>query len=1118
MGSVVRKLLLASGAALLCVVPATALSAQGGTVTGKVTAQGAGNPVAGAHVIVVGGQGTAVAGDDGKYTLHNVRAGTVELQALNVGYRPLKKTVTVTEGGTATLDFEMEVSVVKLADVVISATGQAGARRIELGNAVSTLGDVATNVETKPLLNATGLIQAKSPGVQVLPSPVLGGAPTIRVRGTSSISLSNAPIWVVDGVRYNTASPGSSSGQTPLTLLNNLSPEEIEDVEIVKGPSAATLYGTNAANGVIVVTTKKGRAGRTRWNFTGEQRVVDDRNTYPMQAALWGHSPAAPTLNKRCQLGLMNTSAFTHSELSAASQCNADSLTFYNPLSDPDNTFIKLGRGSLYGMNVSGGNELVRYFISGDVNNEYGPIEMGQTDINYYNNVIHTPVTNQMFHPRQSQASNFRANLSASVSPKIDVNVNTGFSKTTNTIEPDNSLLIALIYTGEAGYGYKGCPATPTASGIPIPKDSGNFCGLDKPYRDPTGFPQHDYNSFAPGSVMQYVTPVDVQRFTGSTDASWRPLSWLQNDVTVGIDLSGAESYHVCKLNECPQSGATSRVGNVNDTRTNRRNFSGKGSSTATYTYSPTINFKTSAGFDYTNEEVDQLFANGRGLAPGASSLGSTSTFVSFGLTPPTAVKTLGYYLQEQGSFRDRLFVTLAARQDQNSAFGSNFQRVLYPKVSASYVISDEDFFPKFSWLDNLRLRSAYGANGVQPGATSGLQTFSAATQTITKVDATTGTDTPGLQNQNPGNANLKPETSAEFEAGFETDVLQRRLHFSYTYYDKKTHDALISVPIPASVGASVTNLLQNVGSTRNWGHEMEVNAQIYNSNAFAWDVTIAGSHNSNQWLDLGQDINACKKDASGNTIPGSCDRILGLGGTTQQRKGHPLNEQWYKPYKYADKNGDGVLQACTVALSATFTCSNEVVVDSARVPTGYTQPRDLFSIQNGIDLFSHKVRVNLMFDYKGGGNIQDGTNNFDCLSNVPLSCPEEQDKTSPLWKQARAIAGTYGSIVGDTNATKTGLTNTVVQKTGLGYYTSQQFWKFREFSIVYQLPQVWYKYLGGQQGSNVVFGMRAIHTWTAYQGIDPESNYGLAGSEVPNEFNTAPVPTYFTFRLNLKY
>src|ERR1043166_2930669 len=140
MGSVVRKLLLASGAALLCIVPATALSAQGGTVTGKVTAQGAGNPIGGAHVIVVGGQGTAVAGDDGKYTLHNVRAGTVELQALNVGYRPLKKTVTVTEGGTATLDFEMEVSVVKLADVVISPTGPAGAARTDLGTAVSTGG------------------------------------------------------------------------------------------------------------------------------------------------------------------------------------------------------------------------------------------------------------------------------------------------------------------------------------------------------------------------------------------------------------------------------------------------------------------------------------------------------------------------------------------------------------------------------------------------------------------------------------------------------------------------------------------------------------------------------------------------------------------------------------------------------------------------------------------------------------------------------------------------------------------------------------------------------------------------------------------------------------------
>jgi len=1090
MGNAVRRLLLACGALLLCALPTRSVMAQG-TVTGKITAEGSGTPIAGAHLLVIGGQATAVAGEDGKYTLHNVRAGTVEVQALNVGFRSLKKTVTVADGGTATLDFELPVSVTKLADVVVSATGQAGARRIELGNAVSTLGDVPLNVETKPIANITETIQAKTPGVQVLPSPVLGGAPQIRVRGTSSLSLSNQPIWVVDGVRYNQTQGANSSGQTPLSLLNNLSPEEIEDIEIVKGPSAATLYGTNAANGVVVVTTRKGRAGKARWNFTAETRTVDDRNEYPNQAALWGHSPATPAVNTRCQLATMNVGSWVNPALAAASQCSADSLTFYNPLADPSNTFIKLGRGSLFGMNVSGGNENVRYFVSGDLDNEFGPIQMDAPDIRWYNDSLHTPVTNSMFRPRSQQKLNFRTNVSASVSPKLDMNVNAGFGKSDNSIEPDNSLLIGLIFTGEAGYGYKGCPGNASP------------CGLDKPYRDPTGFPQHDYNSFAPGSIMQYVTPVDVQRFTGSYDVSWRPLTWLQNDGTVGIDLANQDVNHLCRLNECPQSGATSRVGNVFDQHDNRRNFSTKGSSTATWQYTNSLNFKTSAGFDYTNEERDQLFAQGRGLAPGASSLGGTATFVSYSFTPPTAVKTLGYYIQEQASLRDRLFLTLAARQDQNSAFGSNFQHITYPKVSASYVISDEDFFPKFSWLDNLRLRTAYGENGVQPGATSGLTTFQANTQSIAKVDANTGTDTPGLAANNPGNANLKPETSAEFESGFETDVLSRRLHFSYTFYNKKTHDALINVPIPASVGASVTSLIQNVGSTQNCGHEVEANAQLYSSRMVAWDVTVAGSHNSNKWVDLGLDATTGK------------ERVIGAGATTEQRQGHPLNEQWYKPYRWVDQNGDGIIQACTKA-GACAANQVELFVDSARVGTGYNTARDLFSIQNGLDLFDHKFRVNLSFDYKGGGNIQDGTNNFDCPNNVPLSCPETQDRTTSLAKQARAVAATYGYIIGDTVAGV--VKNTSVQKSNGGYFMSQQFWKFREASVVYQLPDIARRYIGGQTGSNLVLGMRNMHTWTSFSGIDPEANYGLTQTDVQNEFNTAPLPLYITVRLNLKY
>jgi TonB-linked SusC/RagA family outer membrane protein len=1058
-------------------IGATRASAQG-SVTGRVTAQGSNQPLAEARVLVIGGTTSATTNEDGKFTIHNLPVGAVQLQVLRVGYQSQKKTVTIASNQTATADFVVGVAIATLEEVVTTATGQQ--RKVELGNAISTLGDVGKRVSESEISNVTDLMIAKSPGVSVLPSPVLGGAPTLRIRGISSISLSNAPIWVVDGVRYNTNNPSNSSGQTPVTLLNNLSPEEIEDIEIVKGPSAATLYGTNAANGVIVITTKKGKAGASHWNWTAETRTIDDRTHYQAQYANFGHSPLNATKNVRCQLPFMVTPAFPYKVLTDANgkqtldqnfaQCVADSLSHYDPFSDPAVTMVGLGRGSLFGSSVSGGTDAVRFFTSANVDNEFGPIKMPAPDIRYYQDSLHTTVSDAMLHPRNQQKINFRTNLSAAVSPTLDLTANAGFGKSDNAIEPDNSLLISTLYLGQANYGYKGCPGNKTP------------CGLDKPYADQTGFPLNGYNSFAPGSVMQFVTPVDVQRTTGSFDANWRPLTWLQNEGTIGIDLAMNDAYHICRLNECPQSGATSRIGNVSDSKQNFRNLSGKLASTASWQARNWINLKTSIGGDYTNSENDQTSASGRGLPPGGSTLGATSTFVNYSSTQPTAVKTLGYYAQEQAAINDRLFLTVAARQDQNSAFGSNFQSIVYPKASISWILSDESFFPRIGWLNSFRLRSAYGANGVQPGATAALQTFQAATTSLAKVGTTTGTDTPGLLANNPGNADLKPETSSEFEGGFESDVLSHRLHIDYTFYDKRTTNALISVPIASSNGSPVTSLLQNVGSTLNWGHELQANAQIFDTKRFGWDVTLSASHNSNKWIELGVDPST------------GVERIIGAGLTTEQRQGYPLNSQWYKSYSWADKNNDHVIQ------------QSEVTVDTARFSTGYNVPRDIVSIQNGVDLFSHKLRVTAMFDYRGGGNTVDGTNGFDCTS-APQGCQENMDKTAPLWMQARAVAATLGTVVNGTS-----------QKTTLGYYMTDQFWKFRELSVIYTLPVSVVRLVRGQSGSTLVFGARNLHTWSTFTGLDPEANYGVSGSENQNEFNTAPQPTYFTLRLNLKY
>ena len=329
------------------------------TVTGKATAGG--QPIVDVRVLVRGTSLTATTNAQGVYTLRNVPTGAQIIEALRVGYRAQQANVQVAGGDTKTVDFAMEIAVVQLADVVTTATGEQ--RRVELGNAVTTLGDVNNTVETTPINTLADLMVAKAPSVVVLPGNETGSSPVVRIRGTNSLSLSNAPIYVIDGVRLTSSSVGVGTGGTTSSFLNDVSPEDIEDIEIVKGPSAATLYGTDAANGVIVITTKKGRAGATRWTYYGEAGSVDDRNQYASQYALFGHNASGALT--RCVL-----------ETVAIGTCAPDSLLSFNPLLNSSVTPIHLGHRDEYGAQASGGNEAVRFFVAGDLENEIGPIKM----------------------------------------------------------------------------------------------------------------------------------------------------------------------------------------------------------------------------------------------------------------------------------------------------------------------------------------------------------------------------------------------------------------------------------------------------------------------------------------------------------------------------------------------------------------------------------------------------------------------------------------------------------------------------------------------------------------------------------------------------------------------
>jgi hypothetical protein len=538
----------------------------------------------------------------------------------------------------------------------------------------------------------------------------------------------------------------------------------------------------------------------------------------------------------------------------------------------------------------------------------------------------------------------------------------------------------------------------------------------------------------------------------------------------MGLDLADRTSVVLCRYGTCPFMG-TLRQGSSSVGENNDRNFSGKVTSNATWQARPWLSLKTTLGADYTNIENDQATATGNVLPPGAVRPQDGAN-LSLSGTLATATKTLGTYAQEQAALRDRMFVTIAVRQDQNSAFGSNFQSVTYPKLSLSWQVSDEPFFPQTSFLNQLRLRMAYGASGVQPGSTAALVTFSATSLNLpTTLSATSGTDTPGLRANSLGNADLKPETSAEFEGGFDLRLLKNRANLELTYYSKQTHDALVSQPIAPSAAPSNTTVLRNLGSVKNAGVEATLTTTLLDRRNFGWDMSVSASHLANKVVSLGY-------DASGNP-----NKTVGTGAS-RDSVSTSVNGVFYRPYTYHDDNGDGYLSV------------NEVHVDSIFQYWGYNIPRDIASVQSAVELFARKLRINLQFDYKGGGLLLDQTSNIQCAQSN--SCPGASNVNASLVEQARNIA--------TRNANPT---------TAVGFVYPNQFWRFREASATWTLPTR-FTALARAQNAQLTFASRNLHLWTKYKGPDPEGTY--TDADTPSSYSTSGQRTYFTFHLTLRY
>ena len=998
------------------------------TITGRVTAQGTGEPLAESRVILLGTSLFAATGPDGRYTLRNVPAGSHEVRVIRVGYREQKKPITMSAGQTTELDFALAQVVVQLQQVVTTATGET--RKTELGTTVAQI-DASQVTSTAPVTSLSDVLNARAPGVIVTGGSQTGGGARIRIRGVNSLNLANDPIYIIDGIRMtsNMESSNLFTGGAQPSRVGDLNPEEIENIEIVKGPSAATLYGTDAANGVIVITTKKGRAGAPRWSFYAEGGLLEDLSKYPTNYTIAGHSPGL-TAYRECGLPLVS-----------AGSCIMDSVRTLNVFKEKDLTPIDAGYRHQFGGQLSGGTEAVRYFVSAERESETGVLKLPPFEQDRLN-ASGVRIADYTMRPNALQRYSYRANLNSTVTPKLDLGITTSYLNLRQRFTTESNATVGLGSQVFGGPGYR---------------ENGTVLGT----------PKNGYRAWTPGYTWQEYNGQLVNRFIGSMNANWRPTSWMQNRGNIGIDYAGRQDDNLLLRGQGPPINNNYRKGFKEDNRAAIRNFSFDLGSTASWQPFATLGSKTTVGAQYVNYAFSSATASGVDLPPGTQTAGAAA--VEGAGESTTISKTLGLFVEEAMAWRDRLFATVAVRTDQNSAFGTNFQRVVYPKASLSWVISDESFFPTPSWMTQFRFRTAYGASGTQPGPNDAKRTFSSVTSNIK------GSELPGVVNAAYGNPNLKPEKATEFEIGFETALFDSRANVEFTYYSRLTKDALISATLPPSLGQA-GSYRANLGSVKNAGIEALINAQIIRTDWLGYDLTISGSANDNKLVDMG----GLPAD------PGTTSNVIA---------GYPLFGFWARPITgWDDKNGDGILRYDP------NDALNEVFVGDEFIFRGYRIPRYNLTLQNGFDLLSRKLRLTAMIDYRGGHKWYNNTERIRCVSRQ--NCNGLMNPNASFEEQAMVVA-----------------TRDHPARTLDGFFQPGWFWRLREVTATYTLPERLVANSIHARSASINFAARNLWRYTKYRGIDPEIDRTAGtGGDFPDEFQTVGIPSYFILRLSLGY
>lgn len=1036
---ILRKFGVIMGA--LAVLPSAVLAQEGGTVTGRVTGQETGAPLSGVQIRVEGTTRRTVTGQNGEYRLVGVPAGRQTVDASVIGRQSANRIVAVVAGETVVANFALSSSALELEGLVVNAVTGRTERVREAGTNVETI-DVA-EINKGPISTVSDVLAGRTPGVVLgVGSGSVGSSQRIRIRGANSLSLDNDPLIFVDGIRFSNSKGGIGVGGQDRSRLNDLNPEDIESVRVLKGPAASALYGTAAANGVVLIQTKRGRAGEPVWRGYVEAGRTQDNTNFPGNfLAVDVKDPTAPVLGSNFRLN-PNFGTACPNFRAAAGECQQEQLFSLNLLEDPRTTPYSTGENLTFGASVTGGSEAIQYFLSAEKSDEQGVIARNTLD-----------------------RTSLRANLSAEVASNMRVQLSTGYIRSEGTLPGGDNNTFSPIINGVLG----------TAVFIPG-ADTLRIAGR----RPGFGF------GFAPGDLEVDEANQDIDRFLVGANATYTPLPWLSANVNTGLDFFSREDYQTYQPGDFVIYGPDFASGFRDSRRADNYVYTANGSLAGTFGLRPGLVSTTTVGGSYQRENFENTECRGYGIVLGTNSCAAATSLFEID-EEFSELRTLGAFAQQEFAFNDRLFLSVSARADDNSAFGSDFGTVVYPAASASWVVSEEPFFPAAAsnFLSNLRLRAAYGTSGLQPNFRDAETLFA---PTAVQIG---GSDVSGVTLNVTGNPNLEPERVTEYELGLDAGLFDDRLAAEITYYNKRSEDALIQRDLFPSLGLTTTRF-ENLGEIRNSGIEAALNARVIERDNFRMEVRLAASALDNEIVNLGEGI----------------DPIIFNRGNQAHIEGLPVGAFFGRKYTFNDADGNGLLSEDEVQLDPNAKLIT-YVTDAGRVDTlnasflGSALPTNIQTFNADITLFKF-LNVSTQFERRAGGYQLNDTESFRCAIapafGLPGGCDALYNPNATLEQQAAYIAEKeFGTTA--------------------GFIEEADFVKWRELSFRFGVPTFVSRTLPAFEGASFTIAGRNLKTWTDYSGIDPEiTETGGSANFNQSEFNTQPPARVWTARFDFTF